>query len=541
MNLDRISVEARLRSPWEAVDLGVVVARQWWVPIFLSWAVPAATVFTLLVLLFPKQAWLPYLIVWWLKPLWDRGPLYIVSRKLFGENVGAREVFRNLWRLYKTDIFLWLTIRRFSPTRSFDMPLTVLEHLKGDQRSSRQALLHRHHAGTATWLTIVGYHLESFLTIGFVAFLAIMVPEQVDIDYFDLLVEQDEMVVWITNFTSLVAMCLVGPFYATAGFALYISRRIELEAWDVEIRFRHIASVYQKKMDFKPGTTLSVLLCGVVLSLALAMGSPTVAHAQAGEPVRDDTEIVAGDINLPSVEVSPVFAREIPLSPEGEASKDKIFDVLAEAEFHKIETVSGWRFKDFEESDPEEIPPWFIAMVKWLVEHSDSLSSIVKFLSAPLAYIEYILWALLVLVIVFVAYKFRKPIGDFVSSSESVIDDHQPPDVMFGLDVTKESIPDNVPTAVWQLWEQGDKREAVSLFYRALLVGLIHQYEFRFADSNTEGECVAIVALRGNTPLSVYVSTLTHCWQQLAYGHISPAGIDIQQLCSQWHEVFPDE
>ena len=29
------------------------------------------------------------------------------------------------------------------------------------------------------------------------------------------------------------------PFYVAAGFALYLNRRAELEAWDIEQEFRH--------------------------------------------------------------------------------------------------------------------------------------------------------------------------------------------------------------------------------------------------------------------------------------------------------------
>ncbi len=31
----------------------------------------------------------------------------------------------------------------------------------------------------------------------------------------------------------------VEPFYVAAGFAMYLNRRVELEAWDVEQELRH--------------------------------------------------------------------------------------------------------------------------------------------------------------------------------------------------------------------------------------------------------------------------------------------------------------
>jgi hypothetical protein len=36
-----------------------------------------------------------------------------------------------------------------------------------------------------------------------------------------------------------VAVIFVEPFYVAAGFAMYLNRRVELEAWDVEQDLRH--------------------------------------------------------------------------------------------------------------------------------------------------------------------------------------------------------------------------------------------------------------------------------------------------------------
>jgi len=36
-----------------------------------------------------------------------------------------------------------------------------------------------------------------------------------------------------------VAVMFVEPFYVAAGFAMYLNRRVELEAWDVEQDLRH--------------------------------------------------------------------------------------------------------------------------------------------------------------------------------------------------------------------------------------------------------------------------------------------------------------
>jgi hypothetical protein len=35
-----------------------------------------------------------------------------------------------------------------------------------------------------------------------------------------------------------VAVAIVEPFFVGAGFAMYLNRRVELEAWDIEQEFR---------------------------------------------------------------------------------------------------------------------------------------------------------------------------------------------------------------------------------------------------------------------------------------------------------------
>ena len=35
-----------------------------------------------------------------------------------------------------------------------------------------------------------------------------------------------------------IAVAIVEPFFVGAGFAMYLNRRVELEAWDIEQEFR---------------------------------------------------------------------------------------------------------------------------------------------------------------------------------------------------------------------------------------------------------------------------------------------------------------
>ena len=241
MDLNQLSIVARQRSPWEAIDLGVVVARKWYLPLLLGWAIPSGVCFALFSLLFWDSLWVGIAVTWWLKPLWDRIPLNMASRSLFGEPLDLIATFKSSKHWLLTDAFAWLTWRRLSPTRSFDMPITILEGLRGEERRKRLHTLHINSSGPATFLTIICAHLEVVLQLGVISMVLWLIPEEIEFNINDFLLLNQYSVDLIFYVIAYITMIIVAPFYTMAGFILYISRRIELEAWDIEIRFRHIA------------------------------------------------------------------------------------------------------------------------------------------------------------------------------------------------------------------------------------------------------------------------------------------------------------
>ncbi len=43
---------------------------------------------------------------------------------------------------------------------------------------------------------------------------------------------------WLSSLAYMLAVLFLEPFYAAAGFGMYLNRRAELEAWDIEQEFR---------------------------------------------------------------------------------------------------------------------------------------------------------------------------------------------------------------------------------------------------------------------------------------------------------------
>src|SRR5690606_1311200 len=120
-------------------------------------AIPSFIVFCILSVLLHRHPWVVTLLLWWLKPIWDRLPLLIASRALFGESPQQllQSILRSLPSIAKTDLLASLTYRRFSPSRSFDLPVTLLEGLDKDVRTRRLTLLHQTYGSAATLLTLV--------------------------------------------------------------------------------------------------------------------------------------------------------------------------------------------------------------------------------------------------------------------------------------------------------------------------------------------------------------------------------------------------
>jgi hypothetical protein len=64
-------------------------------------------------------------------------------------------------------------------------------------------------------------------------------PAGVTVDLSAMFTDDVPTVMGIASFAAnVIAVLLIEPFYVAAGFAMYLNRRAELEAWDIEQEFR---------------------------------------------------------------------------------------------------------------------------------------------------------------------------------------------------------------------------------------------------------------------------------------------------------------
>ena len=130
MQIERIAVVLRPRSAWEAMELGTALVRRNAAAIWKPWlalTLPAFALVNALGWIFNHAGWALF-VMWWLKPLFDRIVLHVLSRAVFGDVPGVRETLRAQlrWGLPRPmlDYLLW---RRLSPVRSLYLPVDLLE------------------------------------------------------------------------------------------------------------------------------------------------------------------------------------------------------------------------------------------------------------------------------------------------------------------------------------------------------------------------------------------------------------------------------
>ena len=74
--------------------------------------------------------------------------------------------------------------------------------------------------------------------MGLLARVSWLTPADDQSPWLALLFEGGSWVAGVSLACFVIAVAVVEPFFVGAGFAMYLNRRVELEAWDIEQEFR---------------------------------------------------------------------------------------------------------------------------------------------------------------------------------------------------------------------------------------------------------------------------------------------------------------
>jgi hypothetical protein len=514
MQLDKLRIELRPRPHSQGLDLGFALLHGFGGDVYRAWLalwLPAVAVSLLLTLWLPSLTTLWLMLPWWLRPLFERAPLYVLSRQVFGEQVGWRAALRAWPRQLGGGWFRMLTWwRPFMPGRGLHQPVWQLEQARGATATARRRVIARNGTGTAAYLfgTCCGI-FESVLILGIFGFASLLLPDNENMNPFALFTPAHQALSnYLTIIASGIAGAIVGPIYCACCFTLYLNRRATLEAWDIELVLRQLRPPVRRGGGVRPA---AVWLLVPLLALVLGAAPPPL---QAANPA----------IVCPAVPANPSAVARSPDHDAAQAQlRSAVQQTLTHADLRTAVCELEWQRRDpaAEKAKPkknegqsrEAIPTWapFVALgFKWLLIGSG---------------IALVIWLLL---------RYAPAMQGWRSSAAP-----RPVTEVAGLDIRAESLPQDVPSAVRALWSQGERRAALALLYRAALSHLVHQEGLQLSQGATEGDCLTLAqqahaAGRLSAQRLAYMADTTKLWLQAAYGNRWPNDQQVEQLCANW-------
>jgi hypothetical protein len=237
MQIDAIALTLRPRSAWEGCDLGIRLLQFRMRSVYACYLVVALPTFLLCLATYPLEPWLPALSVWLAKPWLDHAILFALSRALFGEPTEPSDLWAARGRILRPNL-LALLLLRSSASRSFKLPIMQLEGLEGRAQRDRIRQLTLRHLGVARTMMLAFVNAELALCSSVLMLRVMLAPHIFGLEGGWLAGLATAQAGLISSIAYALAVAFLEPFYVAAGFGLYLNRRVELEAWDIEQEFR---------------------------------------------------------------------------------------------------------------------------------------------------------------------------------------------------------------------------------------------------------------------------------------------------------------
>lgn len=524
MNIDALSVKLRKRGLWEAVDLGFLLAQKHFLPLWLTWWVGALPIALVLGAVFYQLPLWMCFAVWFFKPIYENVMLSRLSKLIFGEQAPLKPVMASFKQANKGRLFYSLILSRLMLNRSFSSPVSLLEGQKGKSRKLRLSQLSMSMQNVTQFTTILLFLIEFGLTWAIIVVFFTVFPSDF-VDHSLSAVLEDELFLhWGYTLIACFVMSLIAPFYVCAGFALYLSRRTELEAWDIELNFKKLTARIETQKNKRQTNARQSSKATVSSYIAVLMACACVF-------VSVPTPSFAAESESPSIAVSDEVATPHTSTPEltQQEAKDRIREILSGDEFGSEKTKYRWVRKQ-----PDK-------KVKARKESDFDLDDFFEFVTSIVNGLAFTFKLILVgLLLIGVAYVLSHSKGmwgglsGFFNRSEDV----ELPSHLFGLDMKKDSLPKNVTEQCRALIRDEKYREALALLLRASFINVLHQQHIPIPASATEKECLRLFQKSVDIKQYDFLDRLIHQWILVAYAHESPSESELLTLCEQWHQLY---
>jgi hypothetical protein len=502
MRLDDLQVELRPRSPWEAVELGSALLRRHARAVWMPWLVCSLPVFAAanaIAWWFDAIPWAA-LVLWWFKPVFDRVPVFVLSRAVFGAVPTQRQTLAAQrswgWRA----MLGYLTWRRFGMARALYLPIDLLEG--GVHAGARRRVIGGSVRSVGVMLTLACMHFELALALGMLALSLLFVPFEFLSDSANALwttfahqPPKWAQVLW--NGVAWMATSAIEPFYVAAGFGLYLNRRTQLEAWDVEIAFRRMRR------------RLEALAAPAMLACVLVLAWPPGAQAMSTRPVEEKCNCTAASMDR-------IFGAQYVQPQRFDAAVDRAYrDPL----LNPRKRESFWERRNPLEPQKTSTNPLFA-----LIGRAIGVIG------------EWGLWIVLGLAVLLLASTAPRW---WPWLRETV---HPPRDAR-GAEVDRiplpepEALPRDIAGEARRRWHGGEPRQALALLYRAGVDAMVTRTGATLVPGATEAECLRAARALSAEERDVFARTV-RVWQYAAYAERLPAQDEFDALVLQLAQRF---
>ena len=523
MKIENLQIELRPRTNAQALDLGHTLLRSHPAAAYLSFAVlwwPLIIVGMVLTWYIPRLDWLWLLIAWWFRPLFERAPLYVLSRKVFGDSVTWQEALRAWPRQLGGGWFRLLTwARLISSGRAMYQPVWQLEGARGKVASLRRQILGRKETtSSAFFFGVIFLFLEIFLLVGMMGFVSIFFGDgqmSNPLALFDLEDSASHNVFQIVYLLLFgISTTIMAPIYTACGFTLYLNRRASLEAWDIEMQLRQIQRPVAAKARARPAAAAAAVAAAclpLLLAVLVSAAAPDVLAAQVQKPKQPQCKPLA-------------LAKQsrAPAQSPAQARLRKQIDALYKSEaLRGYECVEAWHYKF--EADKKR---------------ANSKDRDDPNLAAVAGALKVLVIAAAIGVLGWLLFRYRHRFPRFSQAAPMVAATE-----VGGLDIRAASLPSEVGAEARRLWLAGERRGALGLLYRATLARLVADNRLQIGQGYTEGDCLGAASkARGAGTLGAermaLASEATRLWLAAAYGDRWPVEATVFAHCDNWDAEF---
>lgn len=492
MRAEQLRVELYPRSPWEAMELGTALVRSHARAIWLPWllvTLPILAIINGVALALGWAGWAA-LAMWWLKPVFERIPLYVLSRAVFGDAPRVRETLRAQWRWGWRPMWAYLTWRRLGPARALFLPVDLLEG--GNQPAQRRQVIGSSVRGTAAMLILVCANFELALVLAVYALAMLFVP----LEYFSetaraawalMSQEPPPWLLVVGNVLVWFGSSVIEPFYVGAGFGMYLDRRTRLEAWDVEIAFRRLRARLL-------AAAAAVAWVGIVL---LPLGVTQAQDKPAATPQAADT--LVQDV-FGQVRNDPAFARAV-----AQTRHDPLL--------HPERKQTVWVAKNPADKREPTMPD----------------SALLRLIAKVVGVIgEYGLWLLAALLLALLVGTWRHWWPWLHGRGKSL--PRLTPSAISEMHLVPEVLPADIVGSVRKAWQKGRQRRALALLYRAGVEAMVVRTGAVLVPGATEAECLRAARALPEAEDRDAFTGMVRIWQYAAYAQRLPDEVLFEQV-----------